>query len=190
MKKISKEESDEICGLFDNIQLRANKVGGDVSNFIALLNSFAINGQNMTPEEQMIMIDEWMNVEDNSIVLDDEIEDDLARLDGSINEVDDNNNNDDDNDGDAANNNDDNGMDLDDDLILVVQKPQPQSKLSLREAEEMIKELREYVETIGAPPENANMLLRIGRNIRAYNGAKRRQQISMVPFLKNKNNSK
>ena len=79
-------------------------------------------------------------------------------------------------------------MIIDDCSVLTTQKPK--AKMSLVQAEEKITELREYIEAVGAPTENSNMLLRIGRNIRAHNASVRRQQKSIVSFFENSNNNK
>ena len=43
-KQISKEECDEICDLFDRIQLKVESDTGDLSKFSALTGSFALDG--------------------------------------------------------------------------------------------------------------------------------------------------
>ena len=171
-KQISKEDSDKICYLFNSIKIRADEDNGEVSKFAALSDSFAVDGGPMTQEDQMIIIVEWVNLEENAIVVDAEIDDEIERLESGTDAGNDEVNDDD----------DDNGMDLDDVLILKP-KPKPTAKMTLLEAEGKITELREYLQAIDAPCKNMNMLLRIGQNIRAHNGAKRRQQKSMESYF-------
>ena len=191
-KQIAQEDSDEICDLFSNIKLRANEDEGDVSKFAALSGSFAVDGRSMSPQEQTIMIEEWLNVEDNQVVLDAEIDDELERLESGAGDNDDDDEDNDDYDTDKAkptvDDRNDDEMIIDDCSVLTTQKPK--AKMSLVQAEEKITELREYIEAVGAPTENSNMLLRIGRNIRAHNASVRRQQKSIVSFFENSNNNK
>jgi len=81
------------------------------------------------------------------------------------------------------NNSDDETVDVHDDAIMSVEQ-KPKSNITLAEAEDKLRELREYAEQEGLPEENNNMLLRVGTNFRNHNTAKHRQQTSMRSYLK------
>jgi len=171
--KISKEECNELCGLFQEIELRVgNDNSGNLSRFSALQGSFADDRMPMmTDTDRLAMAEEWACVEDDPIVFNADVEDMIEALENDEED-------DDEEEGDA---NDDEesvvAMDIEDG------NQKPAAKVTFLEAEECCFKISEYITTSGAPREIKDDILRIARRIRSHHVSKPRMTPTITKFL-------
>ena len=186
-KQLSEEHSNKLCGLFESIQLKAEQDNGNLSDFTALTGCFAVDVK-MSDEDKQAMAEEWANVEENPLVIDATVDEELEMLESE--EIIDKRNDEEDNESTCTVSNDKQEMesDTDGDVVMVsAPKKQQKPKLSLKDAEDRINDLREYAKASDAPSVNMDLLSQLERNFRINNASKSRKQTSMTSFF-NKNN--
>ena len=77
----------------------------------------------------------------------------------------------------------DTDSDTEKDFVMIGATLQKKPKLSLNEAEDKLKEVREYISASSAPADNIDFHLCCANNLRAHNASKARQQKTIIGFL-------
>ena len=124
------------------------------------------------------MVEVWMNVEGNSIVLDTEIDYEWERLDNGDDDYDK-----DDDDANSEGGVIDSNNKKNDNNVVMNAMVQATSQLTLKDTEGNNNEAREYISASGTPKENIDLLIRGAINLRKRNASKPRQQKSTSSFF-------
>jgi len=125
------------------------------------------------------MIEEWVNVKDNPLVIDAEVDDELEFLETGVRAYD--SEDDDDSDSEADRESTD-AMDIDEEGVATTSIQESKPSLTIFEAEEILRQVREYATEIDAPKEVGHQLLRVGKSLRETLNSRAQSQTSMLSF--------